>query len=495
MATSLGVQRIRDPLHDLIVFNTREQFDEVIWNVIQTPQFQRLRRIKQLGFSDFVYPGATHTRFTHSIGVFHTARRLMGVIERYIRSKGEQVKDHQLQVALAAALVHDVGHGMFSHAFEDIGKHLGLKMARHENVSSALIKETEIQKAFEPLGRGFAEEVADVIAGKKPANLYDAVVSSQFDADRLDYMRRDRLMAGVQNSGIDFDWLVANLEVGKVKTGVDDEELPGTETFVLGPKALYAAETYILALFQLYPTVYFHKATRAAEKVFTTLMTRAIQLAADGDVPRTGLPENHPIVRFARDSENLELVQNLDDTVFWGALALFEEAPDKAISEAAKRLKVRRLPKCIDLYDRVNVSVRPDKATLDKRTVAEAREAEEASERSRKLVTAALQRELEEWSKANSDDGFPRILVDVGERSPYKPFEQASGPLKQILIRTPDNGICDMAELSQVIAGTETFRLFRAYVCDGDREAKAFVEKAAVGAITGAKASGGGENV
>lgn len=492
MATGLGAQRIRDPLHNLIVFDTKNQFEHVIWQVIQTPQFQRLRRVKQLGFSDFVYPGATHTRFTHSIGVYHTARRLMEVIKRHILSMGNQVQEHQLNVALAAALVHDVGHGMFSHAFEDIGKKLSLKMARHENVSSAMIQETEIRQAFEPLGRCFADEVADVIAGGKPGNLYDAVVSSQFDADRLDYMRRDRLMAGVQNSAIDFDWLVANLEVGKVKIGVDDEQLPEIETFVLGPKALYAAETYVLALFQLYPTIYFHKATRAAEKVFSTLMTRVILLVKDGDISSTGLPETHPIVRFAKDSDTLENAQNLDDTVFWGAMLMFEEASDKVVSEAATRLKNRRLPKCIDLHDRVSAVVRPAHCGSDKQTVEEMRKAAEAGDKLRKRITESLRQELEGWSRKNSADRFPRILVDADERKPYKRFEQATGPLKQILIRTPDSVVPrDMAELSQVIAGTETFRLFRAYVSDGDQEARAFVEKAVAKVID----NGGSGNV
>ncbi len=111
-------QRIRDPLHNLVEFG-EGQFEDVLWRVIQTPQFQRLRRIRQLGFSEFVYPGATHSRFAHSIGVFHTARQLMEIIKNHLGPNA--FNEHQARVALAAALVHDVGHGMFSHAFEDVG--------------------------------------------------------------------------------------------------------------------------------------------------------------------------------------------------------------------------------------------------------------------------------------------------------------------------------------------------------------------------------------
>jgi HD superfamily phosphohydrolase len=111
-------QRIRDPLHDLIEFDLeRSHLERVLWRVIQTRPFQRLRRIKQLGFSDFVYPGATHSRLLHSVGVFHTARRLMKVIEKHVTAK-----DPRVDQALAAALLHDLGHGPFSHAFEKIGE-------------------------------------------------------------------------------------------------------------------------------------------------------------------------------------------------------------------------------------------------------------------------------------------------------------------------------------------------------------------------------------
>jgi HD domain len=215
-------QRVRDPVHNLIEFDTG-QFESTLWRVIQTPPFQRLRRIRQLGFSEFVFPGAAHTRFAHSIGVFHIARALMEIIKRHIvGDRSRQFGEYQAKVALAAALLHDVGHGMFSHAFEKIGESLNLPMANHENVSEALICDSEITEALNrDLGSGFAQDVAALIGRREPGNLYDAVVSSQFDADRLDYMQRDRLMTGVQSSGIDLIWLLANLEIASVRTGAD----------------------------------------------------------------------------------------------------------------------------------------------------------------------------------------------------------------------------------------------------------------------------------
>lgn len=298
------LQRIRDPLHNLIEFRVTDEFERSLWNIIQTRPFQRLRRVRQLGFSEFVFPGATHTRFSHSIGVFHTARQLMNVVRRHT---GETGHIHQVDVALGAALVHDIGHGMFSHSFEEVGKALKLPMARHETVSELLIREGEIAEAFAAeLGAGFAKEVADVLKRKEPGNLYQSVVSSQFDADRLDYMQRDRLMTGVQSSGIDATWLMANLEIGKVKESADEAKAGDIDTLVLGPKAYHAAENYVLSLFQLYPNVYMHKTTRAAEKVFTSLMLRIFDRIRKRKLGSIGLPKGHPVRQFAEAPTDLK---------------------------------------------------------------------------------------------------------------------------------------------------------------------------------------------
>ena len=455
-------ERIRDPLHNLIEFGT-DQFEHVIWQVMQTRAFQRLRRIKQLGFSELVYPGATHSRFAHSVGVFHTARHLMRIIERHIRAGGLHYRDHQAHVALAAALVHDVGHGMFSHAFEDVGKKLGITMARHEHVSDLLIREDgEIKHAFHEMGSGFANDVAAVLKLGRPGNLYDSVVSSQFDADRLDYMQRDRLMTGLQNSGIDFTWLMANLEIGKIKTGVDEEEVGEVETFILGPKAYYAAETYVLSLFQLYPTVYLHKTTRAAEKVFSAMFLQIVNLVRDGSRERTGLPQNHPLVRFASEPETLEHVLSLDDTVFWSALGMLADAKDRVIQECALHLRDRKLPKCLDLRQVLVAKIGDNKPMS-------AAERDDKNKRLERLI-GSIETRLHNWAESNSN-GIPRILTDRASRDPYKRFQESKGPLNQIHIRLAGE-ISDVAERSPVIAAIETFELFRAYVVDADAKAQ-----------------------
>ncbi|WP_081688601.1 HD domain-containing protein [Inquilinus limosus] len=463
--TALKPQRVRDPVHNLIAFDT-SQFEHALWRVIQTPPFQRLRRIRQLGFSEFVFPGATHTRFAHSIGVFHVARALMLLIERHIKADtSRQFGEYQSRVALAAALVHDVGHGMFSHAFEEVGKSLNLPMAKHENVSEAIIRDSEITQAFNrDLGSGFANDVATLIGRKEPGNLYDAVVSSQFDADRLDYMQRDRLMSGVQSSGIDLTWLLANLEIASVRTGADDEGTGSIETLVLGPKAAQTAESYVLSLFHLYPNVYLHKTTRGAEKIFSALMRRVLQLGLDGNEVEIGLPVNHPILRFAREPEKLSHALGLDDMVFWGALPMLVDAKDAEIQKLALSLQKRHLPAGIDIRRRVEEAL-PIKEG-EPRSIWRARIT---------LACSRIQAALEAHPMAAAD-GPVRVLLDRYDRAPYKRYQDSNTPLNRILIRVGSGEPRDVAELSSVIAGAETFSVFRAYVFRGDTEAQKVVE-------------------
>lgn len=446
-------QRVRDPLHDLIRFEANE-FDDVLWRVLQSRPFQRLRRVKQLGFSDFVYPGATHSRFVHSVGVYHAARKLMEIVERHLGT--DRYSPSKAQAALAAALVHDVGHGPFSHAFETVGKRLDLLLANHEKISDQLIQDSEISEVLKELSAGFHIDVARVIAADGPTDIYSAVVSSQFDADRLDYMQRDRMMTGTAHSAIDLTWLMSNLEVGEIEYGVDNEPVGKLETFVLGPKAAYAAETYVVGLFQLYPTVYFHKATRSAEKIFAELLVRVISLATNGDLRKTGLTSNHPIIRFAKKPSSVDAILNLDDTVMWGALAQFSDAQDGIVSSLAKRLRDRNLLKSVNVRERaMEIAKEPH-----------------GSEKLEEICERVVQR-ISEWNQEDASE-CPRIILDKAEREPYKDLKKDKGPLNQIRIMHGDR-LVDLKDRSEVVRAIQTFKLLRAYVDVDDAEAKDFV--------------------
>lgn len=447
---SFKAQRIRDPLHNLIEFRAN-QFEDKIWKVIQAEPFQRLRRIKQLGFSELVYPGATHTRFAHSLGVFHTARRLMKVVEEDLGSNYEPTKAN---IALAASLVHDIGHGPFSHAFEEVGKRLNLKNANHEAISDHLIRKSQISEILKELGSGFDSDVADVIKSTEPKDIYSAVVSSQFDADRLDYMRRDRLMAGTQHGAIDFDWLLSNIKVGEVSYGVDNIGLRKVETFVLSAKALYAAESYLLGLFQLYPTVYLHKTTRGAEKIYTEILVRIFELVRRSSIPEAGLPVKHPLIQFAKRPELIDRILDLDDMVIWGAIAMMQSAKDKTISDFSKRLQKRSLLKCVDIRENLKPHQEPE---LLEPTVLDIKE------------------KIQEW-KLDKEKNGPRILIDQSSREAYKEFRQNAAPLKQIMIEEKDNGrLVDLSSLSSVVKAIKPFSLLRAYIDPEDQEASKFL--------------------
>lgn len=449
---SYRAQRIRDPLHNLTTFAGNE-FESALWGVMQTRAFQRLRRVKQLGFTDFVFPGATHSRFAHSVGVFHVARRLMAIVREHLGTA--DFRQTRAEMALAAALVHDLGHGPFSHAFEEAGKELSLKFGKHETFSEELIRSGEVAEKLNVLGSGFANDVASGLMSERPT-IYQAVVSSQFDADRLDYVQRDRLMTGARLGEIDFEWMLANLRVGKVAIGVDETSAGEIDTFIIGAKAISAVESYILGLFQMYPAVYFHKTTRGAEKLFTKFVVLLYKLVMDGAINKTGLPAQHPLIVFLRDPDSTEKFIELDDAILWSGLSQARGAKDLVLAELASRLWTRSLYKCTDarreLAERFGVNQR-DK--IDK-------------------ACAEMIPRIDDWREEN-EVGVPRIIYDQATRHPYSEYRQSRGPVAQIRVQTTGSDSVDIDQRSEVLSGLRPFKLFRVYVRGDDSEAHKFV--------------------
>lgn len=462
-------QRVRCPVHNLIEFGStsdasQRQLELELWRVIETRPFQRLRRIKQLGFSEFVFPGATHTRFAHSIGVFHVARQIVGAIRRSLTNTDE----HMIRVALAAALLHDVGHGMFSHAFERFGKEFKLAMAQHEYVSGELIRSGEIAETLNRrLGRSFADEVAEMIKAKQPDNIYASVVSSQFDADRLDYMQRDRLMTGVRSSDVDAEWLIANLEVGPVNTGTGDTPTGSVETLILGHKARQTAESYIVSVLHLYQNIYGHRATRGAETTFFALMCKLKELVEKDLVGATGLHASHPLVLFMKDPNRLENAAALDDAVFWGALPMLSDASDATLQGLAIRLRDRILPQYVDIRAQVEAALPPaERENVGARNARLARV---------KLICGNVLTGIADRYAAISVGDRP-VLTDEYERSPYRRFDTERTPMNQMHIRGPGGSVLDVATVSAVVAGAESFNLCRAYLFRDDINARGEIE-------------------
>lgn len=344
-------QRLRDPIHGLIVFNSKE--DLVAWNLLDTPEVQRLRRIKQLGFSEFTFPAATHNRFAHSVGVYNNARRLMKVVQS---SEGEKFDDERAEAVLYAALLHDVGHGPFSHAFENareaIAKSRGLDAFDNHEIYSARIIRNEDGAIFpilEGCREGLAYEVAAIIEADDPSDIYHAVISSSFDADRLDFLVRDRYMTGTGAGAIDVDWLIDNLIEWNIAVAQDDDDEPQMiPTFVFKLKGRQAAEDFLLARYRLYTEVYLHKTTRGLE----TMLSRLLRFVGDKDIPPKdlALDEQLSLIRFLREEETVSDYLDLDDYEIWTAVKRMRASKIQQVADLAKRLINREHYFVLDLF-------------------------------------------------------------------------------------------------------------------------------------------------
>lgn len=275
----------RDPIHGLIRIDPGDDF---LLALIDTPEFQRLRRVRQLGVSNMTYPGAEHTRFNHSLGVLHVAQRILEMLERrYGRDSGEGrlITEHSRSVK-AAALLHDTGHGAFSHlmerAFPDT--------AEHEHRSQRMIAgpDSSIPETLKKNGLK-ASTVADIVGKQFEHRFLQDIVSSSLDADRMDYLLRDAHFTGVRYGIYDLEWLVNALCLGTLKPPTGD----GDETLRLcldAKRGLHSAEQLLMARQHMSVQVYFHKSTRRWEAHLLCLFREAAKLAIEGKLPDDTLP-------------------------------------------------------------------------------------------------------------------------------------------------------------------------------------------------------------
>ena len=439
---------IRDSLHGIIKFEGNEQ-GKVFMDIIDSYIFQRLRKIRQLGFSYMVYPGATHSRFEHSLGVYHNT----GILLRVLKEKlGNKFNESRAEVALFATLLHDIGHGPFSHTFEKIGKELKSIYAEHEKVSDIIIRTSEIADILNMYRAGLADEVATMIASQFPLDVYSSIVSSQFDADRLDYLQRDQLMTGFQNSYIDFDWLINNLEIKSVPVELEQGIVIEVETLVFKSKAARAIQTYLLGLFNLYPSVYFHRVTRAAEQVFKHLMLRIHKLVQRGEADKVGLSRNDPIIKFVQNPDLIDNILKLHDFGIIGALEQLVNSEDKYVSEFANMLKNRDLPKAFDVRENVQDYFEDDEfknLTLIQRS---------------KLVDESVslfEKRLDNYSKEIGAE--MNFWFDSGNRATYKLVSKNPGKLDTIQL-SRNNKTFGIEELSEAVKIAEVYKFERVYI-------------------------------
>jgi HD superfamily phosphohydrolase len=351
---------------------------------------------------------------------------------------------------MAAALVHDVGHGPFSHAFEAAGKKFH-RSQKHELWTVDIIRgDTKVGEVLDGFKSGFRDQVAQIIADKMPQDIYGSIVSSQFDADRLDYVRRDRFMAGVDHGEFDFSWLMANLEVDQIPLAIDDDQIGIVPGLVLGRKAFQAAEAYVLGLFHLYFAVYFHKTTRSAEKMLTGLLLRVGELVQEGKAQDCELSQHHPLLSFISSGTVSDYLK-LDDFVLWAAFREMLKAKDLVVGELARRLLHRKPYKAIEISAHFE-------------------------HRGGDAAVATFKGRLNAAQRAGEIDPSA-LFSDTASRTPYK-WESFETPaaLSKVLIRRADGtGMQDLRDSSSVVRALEETSVYRLYV--RDEEAKAKVEK------------------
>ncbi len=336
---------IRDPVHNLISFDDTP-CDRLLLNLINTSEFQRLRRIKQLGFSQLTFPGADHSRFAHSIGVMHVARQMLAHVATVCPGCADE---DQRMVVLTAALLHDIGHGPFSHAFETITGD------RHKARTLEIISSdgTEINKVLRAAApelperlRVFfdedIEEASKTIALTSP--YLTQIVSSQLDADRFDYLLRDSHATGSDAGRYDMQWLIEHLEVNRDRG-----------RFYLQSKALMEAEAYVFARYHMYRTVYYHKTTRTAEVMLKMLFRRYKDLLgqADGVAAKLALVADAPPAVPRAFVAKIELPEYLllDDHTMTEFAKACRRCNDKVLSTLAGGLLDRKLFKTINVSE------------------------------------------------------------------------------------------------------------------------------------------------
>ena len=307
---------INDPVHGFIAIH-----DELIYAIIEHPYFQRLRRIKQLGLTDFVYPGAHHTRFHHALGAYHLMRKALMTL----KNKGVEISPEEEQGAQIAILLHDIGHGPFSHTLE----HTLMRDISHEEISLLFME--SLNAEFE----GQLDLAIRIFKNEYPKKFLHQLVSGQLDVDRLDYLTRDSFFTGVSEGVINYNRLIDMMDV------VDN-------ALVLESKAIYSIEKFLISRRIMYWQVYLHKTVVCAEEMLIKLILRAKYLVAQGQK----LPCSKALAEFLykdqadnlrSDKKLLINYANLDDIDILSAVKSWQYEEDKILAFLARSLQERKL--------------------------------------------------------------------------------------------------------------------------------------------------------
>ncbi len=312
------IKVLRDPIHGYINIEY-----EVIWKCIDAKEFQRLRRIHQLGGNFQVYPSAEHSRFSHSLGVYEIVRRMLNEV----KSLKEELSEYEKVSVMLAGLLHDVGHGPFSHAFEHVTEF------NHEEYTAKIILEnTQINQILNEVNPKLAQDVVNIIEHKHENDILNQIVSAQLDADRMDYLLRDSYFSATSYGQFDLERILRTLRV---------KNQNGKKHLVVKYTGIHSVEDYIMARYQMYWQVYFHPVARSYETIFIQLFSRLKDIYLEKPEYFNDIKVLTPYL--GSEMPSVEQHYKLDESSLLYCCMMIVEKEDEIASDLARRLLDRDL--------------------------------------------------------------------------------------------------------------------------------------------------------
>ncbi|WMT41047.1 HD domain-containing protein [Paenibacillus sp. D2_2] len=405
----------KDPVHNYVHVQ-----DEIIWSLINTSEFQRLRRIRQLGTSYLTFHGAEHSRFSHSLGVYEITRR---IISQFERANYADWPREEGMVALCAALLHDLGHGPFSHSVEQ-----AFQMNHEDWTCRILLGDTEVRSVLRRLGDDFPDKVAAVIRKDYEQPIVVNLVSSPLDADRMDYLLRDAYFTGVNYGTIDMDRILRMLRPYKGRIVVKDS-------------GMHAVEDYLMSRYQMYWQVYFHPVTRSSEIILRQIFRRAKELYEQGHSFKF-LPEPLPSL-FNRNITVQEYLQ-LDEALVQTAFMQWRKETDELLGELCSRFIDRKLYKYVEVE------------SLDMETIEEIRAA---------------------FNKSGLNPEYD-LEIDFPTDLPYDVFRpDGESREKQILLLDRQERLREISEVSDIVRSISGLQRGKFHLYFPDNKVRAIIDE------------------
>ena len=322
---------LKDPVHSYIHIHY-----EVIWNCLDSKEFQRLRRIRQLGGDFQVYPTAEHSRFSHSLGVYEIVRRMV----TEVKTLCIELTEYEKVCVMLAGLLHDVGHGPFSHAFEHVTNH-----SHEEYTAKIILGDTELNSILRAVSKKMPEDIVSIIQHTHENDILNQIVSGQLDADRMDYLLRDSYFTATSYGQFDLERILRTMRVRKTSEG--------RKVIVVKHTGIHSVEDYIMARYQMYWQVYYHPVARSYEAVFIQLFNRLKDIFKDNKDYFEDMKVLIPFLEKAEVSE--EEYFRLDENSLLYCCALIQDKDDVIAADLAKRLQNRKLFEYVD-YNEENLA-------------------------------------------------------------------------------------------------------------------------------------------